>query len=125
LERLMIAFQADGSFCSGSKNKIRFSFSKKRKLERLMNIIGSLGLECVTYDLKDGRTETQITVEDINLFKKDFSWVEIKGKKYCQEFVEELSYWDSCRRSDTRFKFDTTVESVIEVVEKIAIGAGY
>ena len=126
IERLKIAFQADGSFCTDSKSKIRFSFNKQRKIDRLLDILKRLGKEYSIYDLKDQKKEIHI-VANSSEFLKDFSWVDITKltKNWSQEFIEELSYWDSCRRTSSRFKFDSTTKSVIDVVELVAVAAGY
>jgi len=125
LERLKIAFQADGSFTS-TGNKIRFSFSKQRKIDRLESILTRLGIEYKIYNLTDGRFEFKIDING-DIFVKDFSWVNIQDlySDWCAEFIEEMSYWDATRRSDNRFKFDTTNKPVMDVVELIAIHAGY
>lgn len=125
IESLKIAFQADGSYTT-SGNKIRFSFSKQRKIERLEGILKDCNYEYKIYSLKDGRFEFNINA-DASLFTKNFSWVNFESlcSNWCQEFIEELSYWDATRRHDKRFKFDTTNKSVVDVVELIAISAGY
>ena len=125
LERLMIAFQADGSFQTGT-NKIRFSFSKQRKMERLESILNEEEIGFNKYFLSDGRVEYNIDI-NAELFSKDFSWVDVPNISYyyAKEFIEELSYWDATRRSENRFKFDTTNELVIKSVELISIAAGY
>lgn len=59
---------------------------------------------------------------------KDFGWVPAVADlraSWCREFIDELSHWDATRRSDTRFKFDTTSESVVGVVERVGLAAGY
>jgi nicotinic acid phosphoribosyltransferase len=127
IDRLRIAFQADGSFQTNcGKHKIRFSFSKQRKIDRLVLLLKDLGIQYATYDLSDGKTEFNVTlpVED---FSKDFDWVEENTltKEWCEDFIEECSYWDSCRRSEDRFKFDTTIISVANKVEYISLSAGY
>ena len=72
LERLKIAFQADGSYVTKSKTKIRFNFSKQRKIDRLKNLLE--GFDYKLYHLKDGRTEIHIEVGDASNFTKDLSW---------------------------------------------------
>lgn len=126
LERLKIAFQADGSYCTGTSHKIRFSFSKQRKIDRLISLAKEMELPFVVYDLKDSRKEICITIEETEV-SKNFEWVDISNlsKQWCIDFVEELSHWDSCRRSNTRFKFDSTNKSVMDIVELVAISAGY
>lgn len=125
-QRLAIAFQADGSFCTGcAKTKIRFSFSKERKISRILNIISKCGYESVVYDLKDGKKEIHTAI-DFGI-TKDFSWVgtDMLTAQWCRDFIEEVSYWDAHRRSDTRFKVDSTTKSVIDVIELVALSAGY
>jgi nicotinic acid phosphoribosyltransferase len=124
-ERLMIAFQADGSYQTGT-NKIRFSFSKQRKMERLESILSNQNISFRKYFLGGNRVEYNIDVPATD-FTKDFSWVDTKNIQfeYAREFIEELSYWDATRRSDDRFKFDTINKDVIKVVELVAIAAGY
>ncbi|ARM69254.1 nicotinamide phosphoribosyl transferase [Staphylococcus phage vB_Sau_Clo6] len=126
IEKLKIAFQADGSFVTKQPNNIRFSFSKQRKMERLEDIISQCNLEVRAYNLSDDSVEYHIKVPNEE-FKKDFSWVDTENLSYqwCIDFIEELSYWDSTRRSDNRFKFDTTVKEVADVVFDIGLSAGY
>lgn len=125
LERLKIAFQADGSY-STSGGKIRFSFSKERKMSRLEMLCDNAGVTYKKYKLSDGSFEYSLDI-DAGLFTKDFSWVDTSDldAEFCIEFIEELSHWDSTRRSDTRFKFDTTSKDISDVVELIALSAGY
>lgn len=124
-EELQIAFQADGSYTTIG-NRIRFSFSKQRKIDRLISILNDCDYQYKIYKLKDGRYEFNIDV-DASKYKKDFSWVDISSldSNWCKEFIEELSYWDATRRHSNRFKFDTTNKEVIEIVELIALSAGY
>jgi len=126
IERLKIAFQADGSHASNTPKSIAFSFSKQRKIDRLISLLKNLSFDYSVYDLKDGRTAFRVFVEE-DLLPKNFGWVDTTQltKEWCQDFIEELSYWDATRRSITRFKFDTTNEEVVKVVELIALSAGY
>lgn len=126
LDRLKIAFQADGSFVTRSNDSIRFSFSKQRKMIRLESILKELDLKYAKYNLKDGRFEYSIKV-DSSLFAKNFDWVDYDNIDYiyAREFIEEVSYWDTTKRSNSRFKFDTTCESVAIQVERLAVMAGY
>lgn len=124
-EALKIAFQADGSFCTKGK-KIRFSFSKKRKIDRLFAILNKEGIKYSVYNLKDGRFEISVDVNAED-YRKDFDWVDTSNlcSAWCKEFIEELSYWDATRRGNNRFKFDTTNVSVVNKVELIGLSAGY
>lgn len=127
IDRLRIAFQADGSYVTSSKNSIRFSFSKERKINRMKKLCDNIGLEYKIYNLSDNRKEFNIKINDISLFTKDFTWINTSDlcSNWCREFIDELSNWDSSIRSSNRIKFDTTTKSVSDVVELIAISAGY
>ena len=125
LERIKIAFQADGSYCTGMTSAIRFSFSKKRKIARLKKLAEDANIPYEVYNLSDGRVEIHLKIFS-HFFFKNFSWVDISDlcSNWSEEFMEELSHWDSSIRNSGRFKFDTTVEEVMTVVELIAIAAG-
>ena len=125
-ERLNIAFQADGSYCTNSKTNIRFNFSKERKIERLKSILDLTDYEYKIYNLADGRVEININVQDSSKFYKHFNWVNKENlcSNWCEEFLEELKHWDSSVRNEGRFKYDTTNKSCIEIIELIALSAG-
>ena len=126
IERLNIAFQADGSYQTGVTSSIRFSFSKIRKIHRLENLLKENNIEYTTYNLGDGKVEFNIKIDKSEV-NKDFNWVNTNDlcSNWCQEFIEELSHWDSSIRNEGRIKFDTTNTAVISTVELIALSAGY
>ena len=125
IQRLKIAFQADGSYVTKSNNYIRFSFSKKRKILRMQDLLIRSGLQYKEYQLSDGKVEIQIKTNAAN-FSKDFDWINFSevGHQWANDFIDELSHWDSSIRNEGRFKFDTTNKKVIDKVELIAIAAG-
>lgn len=133
-ERLLIAFQADGSFPSGYEGNlgkdgtltIRFNFAKKRKFERLEAICKRGGFE---YSVKrePARPENFVVYIKLNQIpSKTFDWVNIEEitDTWGREFIEELSYWDATRRSDTRYKYDTTVPLNAEKIQMVAVLCG-
>jgi len=126
VERLNIAFQADGSKCTDTDKNIRFNLSKVRKIQRLKALLDEMKLSYREYNLGDGRVEINIEYP-LEQVSKNFDWVVTSDlcSNWCQEFIEELSYWDSCIRDENRIKFDTTNFSVSQVVELIALSAGY
>lgn len=124
--RLLIAYQADGHTRNYKEYGYTFSFKKTRKIERLKKIIKTCGYECSTY--KDGnRGHTGFYVKSQQPLQKDFSWVDLSkiSVEWAKQFIEELSYWDATRRTETRFKFDTTNQNVANTVQAIAVLAGY
>lgn len=141
LDRLRIAFQADGSFQSRHSSTddpgaitgmiaLRFNFSKQRKVERLRALCdrGGFRYTSVNEPARAGQTTINVWVPRDSVPTKDLSWVppiaELSST-WSREFIEELSHWDATRRSEERFKFDTTNESASRVVELVAMAAGY
>lgn len=140
-ERFLIAFQADGSFPSShKKTKInvcgyttaRFNFQKERKTERLSKICASANLEYTIHkEPKRGVLLNQVTFyvkvpNTLKLHKYFKDWVvpAKKSKKWCTDFIEELSHWDATIRSKTRIKYDTCIESNAHIVQHISILCG-
>lgn len=126
VEKLMIAFQADGSY-NHHDRKIRFNFTKKRKVDHLIEICEEGGFD---YKLTVEPARPQNTQVYINIdfdISKDLSWVNIDNKNYtwCKQFIEEVAKWDSCIRNDNRIKFDTSVPINAEKVQLVAMCAGY
>lgn len=133
-ERLLVAFQADGTFgnkaCNGAYSgylSYRFSFSKERKLERLRGIVEACGYPASFYKLKGGKTEVHVRVPVEVDMPKDFSWVKpaTRTAGWLCAFVEELSYWDATRRTTSRYKFDTTNKEIADVVQEACALCGY
>lgn len=136
LDRFRIAFQADGSYPSKTvkapvsrKRTYRFSFTKKRKLDRLAGICEDGGFEYSVHreNARRGQSTMYVKLPDDVVISKTFDWVKTDTLcgNWCREFIEELSYWDATRRSTERFKFDTTVPEVADVAELVALSAGY
>jgi len=138
IDKLKIAFQADGSFPSKKSLThpsgyvtIRFTFTKQRKMDRLEEICQEAGLVFKASEEPSRQNQkvyyVQVPVDVV--MSKTFDWVgndlSTISSTWACAFIEELSYWDATRRSETRFKFDTTNKDVIEVVEKLALLAGY
>ena len=136
IERFKIAFQADGSYpsktvkapVSGTRT-YRFNFAKSRKLDRLVGICEDGGFEYSVHHEKarTGQSTVYVKLPDAEQVYKDFRWVDTSDLcgNWCREFVDELSYWDATRRHAARFKFDTAVPVVADVVELVAVSAGY
>ena len=132
LEKLIIAYQADGHKRKGT-NWVEFSFSKDRKKEYMLKLLNELGFsfteEIKKYNNPNWKNQHRykITVGDhINSMVKDFEWVKSRYtcSDWCNQFLNELSLWDSSIRNEGRFKFDTTDKNVSDMVELIAIRAG-
>ena len=134
-ERLLIAFQADGSYESGELDRktklndyyrIRFNFTKQRKVDRLIQILvnGRINFK-VSYE-NSRPQNTQIYVDVPTLPSKTFDWVDISNvnSDWCRDFVEELSYWDATRREDYRFKYTSGNKLNTDVIQAICALGG-
>jgi hypothetical protein len=93
--RLLVAFQADGTLTKGA---MRFSFRKKRKVKRLLEILESLSIPWNYHVLKDS-SYTQIYVHKENtpsFLCKEFETLPLhEGTLEQREVViDELVHWD-------------------------------
>ena len=139
-DRLKIAIQADGgvstytlksgeqkvSGVSGGKN-VAFNLRKTKKIERLEYLLKTLGIEYTKTQSSSGKEfyiKFYYNLEDKNI--KSLSWV-LDGplsKKFCEDFIEECILWDgSTLHGD--MNYTSTNKENIEIVEQIAILAGY
>lgn len=137
LDRLMIAFQADGSFASHAedytgertgKTPIRFSLKKERKKRRLSKILTGCSLTYSESRTQNREEYIQYWIPSNELFQKDFDWVDISkiSAKWAQDFLNELKYWDGSKIKDRNvFKYSSTNKSCIDKVQAIASVAGY
>ena len=139
MDRLNIAIQADGRVRyreNSTKFIVDFQLAKQRKIDRLINICKLAGVQYKLiknsrmFNEKNSKWSNQSTVYVYleNKPSKDFSsWINLKDKSYewCREFIDEVVNWDGHRRTDTRFKYDTTNPKNAIIVQQIAVLAGY
>ena len=135
IERLKIAFQADGSFPSHSEDysgiitgcnmPIRFSIKKERKYKRLIEILDKTGYEYTQNKYDNGYYS--IWIKSKEEFVKDLSWVELNEINYewCREFIDELKHWDGHKSSENTISFSSINKSCIDIVCAIASLCGY
>lgn len=135
LEKLMIAFQADGSYLNrnekynGEKTNtrpIRFALKKERKKERLINILDKLEYEYTcTKDNNDYYSFYIKVPKEINMLK-DFSWIKINNisLEWANQFIEELQYWDGKKASKNTILYSSNNFKNIEIVQIIATLSG-
>jgi hypothetical protein len=137
LDRLKIAFQADGSFAShkedydGSRaggTPIRFSLKRDRKKKRLESILNSLNFKYTKAEEKGRDGYNRYWISGMNGFLKDFSWIDL-DKISCEwgmQFLEELKYWDgSDYKNRNVFGYCSTNKKCIDKVQEIAAISGY
>lgn len=137
-DRFLIALQADGSIPephirNGKINgchTIVFQLKKKRKIERLENILEHLGYYySKSKPNKNGKYSFYILVPLENTVTKNFSdWISYNNisDNWCKEFIEELIQWDGHIRKDTEgLYYSSKIEKNVEIAQSIAALAGY
>lgn len=134
IDRLKIAFQADGSFAShaddyngerGGCTPIRFSLKKERKKIRLEKILKSLKFEYTLSKYENDYYSFWIKVpKDINM-QKDFSWVDFVNvsTKYAKQFINELSYWDGSSKNNC-IVYSSIIKKNIDIVQALSCLCG-
>lgn len=130
LTRLVACFVADGSY-SKSKTRIRFGFTKKRKIKRFKEMVDRLGID---YDEKV-QGKLRITYFTI----ANFEYVTLM-KRYCTAdktllkpamtelnplvYLEEASHWDGHVRNTNLVSVSSTNLSTLESMQIMAIQSG-
>lgn len=132
VERLRIAFQADGAFASrkikytGERTNtlpIRFSFKKDRKFDRLIEILDDTGYEYTHEKYDSGYYSFWIKTPMDADFQKDLEWVNLAdiSSEWAKSFLEELSHWDGTAASKNTIVYSSTVKSCAEKAQIIGI----
>lgn len=129
LEALKIATQADGTLSdryNGEKVRtvpIWFSFSKKRKIDRIIDIFNATNFEWIELS-KDGekrRFKINVPIEFVDSDWKTFEWVDYSkiSHRWALEFINEISKWDGCIKP-TSIVYSSINKSNVKTVQTIA-----
>ena len=140
LDRLRVAFQADGSYSSRSKSytgartgtvAIRFSLKKERKKSRLLKILKNLDFEYSWSEYENGYCSVRIKIPTgiITTFSKNLR-ESFKGhisQDFAKELVDELKHWDGSSRKAriNNIFYSSIIEDNILFLQKVASIAGY
>lgn len=130
LTRLVACFVADGSY-SASKTRIKFGFTKKRKIKRFREMIDRLGVE---YDEKvQGKLKvTYFTISDfdcVTLMKRYCTADKTLLKPAMKElnplvYLEEASHWDGHVNHTNLILVSSTNISTLESMQIMAVQSG-
>jgi ribonucleoside-diphosphate reductase beta chain len=134
LERIWIAFQADGNLhkdVNGSNLGYiphRFTFSKERKINRFRQLLDESNLKYNEYieDRLTGPMTTFYVKSDIKMCK-EFSWIDLENLNYtwCQDFCEEVVFWDGhTDKHKNRYYYNTNIDAANKVYSVACLG-GY
>ena len=134
IERIAIAFQADGSFMNVDKykgpNKTKngyayvFRFKREDKIERMRWLLRFSALSYSETQNSEGYSCFYIWTD--YLFDKDFDWVNLEeiNYEYGQEFLNELKYWDGSKGSNDSILYTNSNRKAIDKVVAIAAISG-
>ncbi len=133
-ERLLIAIQADGTISDRYTGErcgtlpVWFSFSKERKILRLKELCMKLKYELVELSGAEGRSGSikdqlrfKVNVPVTKVLSKTFDWVSLSSVSlgWCEDFLEELSYWDS-HKTKKAFTYSSVEKSNVDVVQAVS-----
>lgn len=119
--KLLIAFQADGSF-NGKGHS--FKFSKQRKIERIINILDSIGIPYTRTEQGSGMT--YIGFKGPFWLTKTFdSNLLCLGQEQMDTIMKEIEHWDGYKAVSGHREYSSTVENNVKWLQTIAHLTGY
>ena len=124
IERLRIAFQADGSNSKEwmGKTWISFHFAKQRKIDALRDILIDLKVDYTEKKTSHGTTKFYIAFPRLD---KSLDWIDLdisQGK--ARAYLDEIAKWDSSVRGSGAFTYSSVVKSCADKVQALAVIAG-
>lgn len=135
LLKLIVATQADGHL-NKDCTAITFSFTKQRKIERLLNILNKIEAKySVSSFNRKNRKEVVIRIKASELtikirsflnIDKSFKPIFLKFSKDCRKtFLNEIGCWDGTIRNNGDIVIDSTCFKSADVVQAVAVSLGY
>lgn len=137
--RLFVAFSADGCYNNASyylksnKKRIRFIFAKRRKFDRLKEILERIGIEYTEtkheYDRYTTGIKYYIGFEDKKKYlNKVFPWQWIKDmtKHQREVFLDELCFWDGYKFNNRNMgEYYSEIKSNVDFVQAMCHTSGF
>lgn len=127
LLRLAVATQADGSY---SGQRIRFGFSKQRKINRLHTLLHEGEYDKGIYTNGKNQPTTFFhldrvlsrQIKDLLEPNKTLPWWWLDLTEECRQIVlDEASYWDAHQQDNWRmYQYYTTLEQNVDVLQALA-----
>ena len=128
IERLKIAYQADGKK-SKETHKIRFHFSKERKINRLESFLNELNIPFENIERTNYGSREIIFDPCLEINKHStLDWINLENVslKWCIEFIDELKNWDGCHIEGKNHVSYSSINYVnIEKIQAIASICGF
>lgn len=128
-ERLMIAFQADGSFHAEKKSGLHtlsFSFKKKRKIDRFLQLMQDGAFKWSEVKTKNNyRRFLVFDIANASKYLKDNFSVNKFSYKKAVRFIEEVVAWDGSKLTYNTHYYSSKVKDNTDFVQSICILANY
>lgn len=130
-DRLLIAFQADGSFSTRDEQytgkrtgcrPMRFpTIKKERKQKRLEELLERLGFE-YTKSIYEKGASYRISVPYTDMISKTFDWVKLDevSVEWCEEFIKELQYWDGNSSKKDIITYCSIEKENVSIIQAVA-----
>jgi len=123
--RLMVAFQADGTFTKGAA---RFAFTKKRKVERLHNLLTECNVQYHMHEIERGDVQFYINKVDVpeyftKIFSERFKLTDFSFEQ-AKVFCDELVHWDGTPIAGG-IRYSSYVKENLSFVSSLAVLGGY
>jgi len=137
IDRIAIAFQADGSVANrywikkrgydienymlnDGTYSYRFAFKRKDKIERMQMLIDKANIRYTKTTNERGYTIFYVWVKQ--KFDKTFDWVKLDeiSFEFATDFIREIRYWDGSERSNDSILFTNSNRKAIDKVIGIA-----
>lgn len=127
MDRLRIAFAADGVDRCVGDHAYTFRFTRQRKIDRLETLINELGLQYTKTLQKDGVTSFYVKVgQELKKHFRDYSLAD-KNASWAKAFLREVAHWDGSLSVDTSMdcmKFSTIDPETSRFVQSLAAMCG-
>lgn len=135
LDKLMIAYQADGStyhVSTSGENFIAFSFSKQRKIDKFLNIMckGNFIYSEITgsEQINNKKAQRRFLVKNIQNVSKDISQyfnLNELSLNVCKEIIEEMVCWDGYINTVGEYYYSSTLKANVDFYQAVALMCNY
>ena len=130
IEKLMIAYQADGS--KHSTSRAYFTFAKQRKIDDFMALMQEGNFEFKEISCGKPRTSNcsprrrfSVTMKHKTKFLDEFFDIEKLTLEKAHEIIEYMVKWDGSKYSDNLYIFSSTEKRNSDFYQAIACMCGY
>ena len=135
LDKLLIAYQADGSLHHINANgsvSISFTFSKQRKIDKFLDIMGKGSFNFKEVKGKEPhnniKAKRRFLVYGVPYAYKDISKhfnIEELSVDACKQIIEEMVCWDGSITKTGLYYYSSTIKSNVDFYQAVAVLCNY